>query len=62
MASEVKHVPQGFHTATPYLIIRNADAAIDFYRTAFGATELERITDDSGKVRQRRSRSAIRRS
>lgn len=43
--------PAGFHTATPYLICKNAAAAIDFYKNAFGATEIERIADESGKVR-----------
>lgn len=51
MATEVKPVPDGFHTATPYLIIKDAASAIDFYKKAFDAVELERITDDNGKVR-----------
>ena len=36
----VKPVPNGFHTLTPYLIVDGAAKAIDFYREAFGATEL----------------------
>src|SRR6476620_7662012 len=51
MTSKVKHVPEGFHTATPYLIIKDAARAIEFYVKAFGATELERIADASGKIR-----------
>lgn len=43
--------PAGFHTATPYMICKNAAAAIDFYKNAFGATELERIADESGRIR-----------
>jgi PhnB protein len=33
----VKPVPEGFHTITPHLIVRNSKAAIDFYQKAFGA-------------------------
>jgi PhnB protein len=35
--STVKPVPEGFHTITPHLIVRNSKAAIDFYQKAFGA-------------------------
>lgn len=45
-----KPIPDGYHTATPYLIVQNAAAAIEFYRRAFGATELMRLTDPRGKV------------
>lgn len=41
--SEVKAVPEGYEGITPYLVCRNAEAAIDFYARAFGATELFRI-------------------
>ena len=51
MASKVKPIPEGFHTATPYLIIKDAASAIEFYKKVFGAVELEVITDDEGKVR-----------
>jgi len=47
----VKYQPEGYHTATPYLIVKDAAAAIEFYKNAFGASELERITDDSGAIR-----------
>jgi PhnB protein len=41
----------GFHTATPCLIVRDASRAIDFYKRAFGATELMRLADPStGKL------------
>jgi len=42
-------IPEGYHTATPYLIVRNADAAIDFYKRAFDATELMRVVDPETK-------------
>lgn len=41
-----KSPPAGYHTATPYLIVDNASAAIDFYKKAFGATELMRYEHD----------------
>ena len=37
MSQHVKAVPQGFHTLTPHLTVRNADQAIEFYKKAFGA-------------------------
>ena len=37
MAGNVKAVPQGMHTITPHLVVRNAIEAIDFYRKALGA-------------------------
>jgi PhnB protein len=37
MARAAKPIPEGFHTITPHLVIRNAARAIDFYKTAFGA-------------------------
>ena len=41
----VKPIPDGYHTVTPYIIVKNASKAIDFYKTAFGATELLRLDD-----------------
>src|SRR4051812_20378147 len=43
-------IPEGYHTATPYLIVKGAAAAIDFYKKAFGATELMRLADPGGRV------------
>ena len=39
----VKAIPDGYEGITPYLICRNAEAAIDFYKRAFGAEEIVRI-------------------
>ena len=33
----VKPIPEGYHSITPYLIVKGAAAALDFYRKAFGA-------------------------
>src|SRR5688572_28876024 len=41
--SDVKAIPDGYEGISPYLICKNAEAAIDFYTRAFGATELFRI-------------------
>ena len=46
----VKPIPDGYHSLTPYLIVRGAAAAIDFYKQAFGATELMRLPGPDGKV------------
>jgi uncharacterized glyoxalase superfamily protein PhnB len=35
--SPVKPIPEGFHSITPHLIVRDSKAAIDFYQKAFGA-------------------------
>jgi PhnB protein len=50
MSNKVKPVPDGYHTATPYLTIRGAAAAIDFYQRAFGAKELFRLPSPDGKI------------
>ena len=39
MAGKVKPVPEGFHTITPHLVVREAEKAIAFYKKAFGATD-----------------------
>lgn len=46
----VKPIPDGYHTATPYMIVKGAADAIAFYKAAFGATELMRMADPTGKV------------
>lgn len=48
--SKAKPIPDGYPGATPYLCVRNAAAAIEFYKTAFGATESMRIGDPAGKI------------
>lgn len=46
----VKPVPSGYHTVTPYLVVADAARAIEFYREAFGATELFRMARPDGKI------------
>lgn len=47
----VKPIPDGYHTLTPYLAIKNsATKAIDFYKKAFGAKELLRMPGPGGTI------------
>lgn len=46
----VKAIPDGYRSITPYLCIDGAAQAIDFYKKAFGATELFRMTRPDGRV------------
>ena len=45
-----KAIPDGYHSVTPYLIVDGAARAIEFYRQAFGATELYRLPGPGGSV------------
>ena len=46
----VNPIPEGYHSVTPYLIIGGAADAIEFYKKAFGATELFRFPGPEGKI------------
>jgi PhnB protein len=46
----VKPIPDAYRAATPYMIVSDGAKAIEFYKSAFGATELMRLADDTGKV------------
>jgi PhnB protein len=48
--AKVKPIPEGYHSTTPYLCVKGAADAIEFYKKAFGAKELSRMADPSGKV------------
>ena len=50
MAAKVKPVPDGYHTVTPYLIIKGAAGALEFYKKAFGAEELYRMPQPDGRI------------
>jgi PhnB protein len=47
---KTKRVPEGYHTVTPYLAVKGATEAIGFYKSAFGATELSRLSMPDGKI------------
>ena len=46
----VKPIREGFHTVTPYLMVREAVKLIDFVKQAFAATELFRGTGSAGGI------------
>jgi PhnB protein len=48
--SKTKSIPEGYHTATPYLIIKGAAKAIEFYKKAFGAQEMMRMAQPDGRI------------
>jgi PhnB protein len=49
-AMAVKPIPEGYHTVTPYLIVKGAAQALDFYRRAWGAKETVRMPGPEGKI------------
>lgn len=36
-------IPKGFHSISPYMVLKDAAAAIEFYKKAFGAVEVSRL-------------------
>jgi PhnB protein len=48
--STVRAVPEGYHSVQPYLYVRGAAQAIEFYKQAFGATEIMRFAQPDGKI------------
>jgi PhnB protein len=50
MSNKVKPVPDGYHSVTPYLVIKGAAAAIDYYKKAFGAIEMVRMPQPDGRI------------
>ena len=45
-----KYIPNGYNTTTPYLIIKGASQAIEFYTKIFGAKEIMRMGAPNGQV------------
>jgi PhnB protein len=50
MTAKVKPIPDGYHSVTPYLIIKGSGDAIEFYKKAFNARERLRVPGPGGKV------------
>ena len=48
--SQVKPIPEGFHSITPHLSVQGAARAIEFYRAAFGAEEIFRVPTPDGRL------------
>jgi PhnB protein len=46
----VKPIPDGYHSVTPYLVVQGGERALEFYKKAFGATELFRMPGPGGKI------------
>lgn len=46
----VKAIPEGYHTITPYMTVRDAARAVEFYKQAFGAVEKGIMKGPDGKV------------
>jgi len=46
----VKAIPDGYYSLTPYLVIKGASDAIEFYKKAFGAVETMRMPGPGGKI------------
>jgi len=50
MSDKVKPIPEGYHSVTPYLCVSDAARAIEFYKEAFGATEVGRMDAPGGRI------------
>ena len=50
MPNQVRPIPEGYHSVTPYLTVNGAARAIDFYQRAFGAKEIMRMNGPDGKI------------
>ena len=48
--NKVSYIPKDYSSITPYLIVKGAAQAIDYYKKVFGATELFRMDGPDGKV------------
>src|SRR3979490_1600230 len=48
--SKVSYIPKDYNSVTPYLIVKGAAKAIDYYKKVFGATETVRMNSPDGKV------------
>src|SRR5436190_18356952 len=46
----VRAIPEGYHTVTPNIVVRDARKAIDFYMKAFGAAEIMAMSGPGGKI------------
>ena len=48
--ANVKPIPDGYHTLTPYLVVKGAKEAMEFYAKAFGAKEVYKMLDPTGRI------------
>ena len=50
MSTNVKAIPEGYTSVTPYLIFKDASKAIDYYKKVFAAKEIMRMPSPDGKI------------
>jgi PhnB protein len=50
MARAAKPIPDGYRSITPYLVVRGAADALEFYKRAFGAKEIMRMAAPGGRI------------
>ena len=48
--SKISYIPKGYNSVTPYLVIKGAAKAIDYYKNVFGATEVMRMPGPDGRI------------
>jgi PhnB protein len=48
--SKVSYIPKDYNSVTPYLIVKDAARAIEYYKKVFGATETVRMNGPEGKI------------
>ncbi|MDW0163784.1 MAG: VOC family protein [Nitrososphaeraceae archaeon] len=48
--SQIKKIPEGYHSITPVLIVKDGDAAIEFYKKGFDVEERHRMKSPDGRV------------
>ena len=51
MSNKLNYRPETHHNLTPYLIVQDGAAALEFYAAAFGARVLDQMTTPEGRVR-----------
>src|SRR5208337_3014425 len=47
---KISYIPKGYNSVTPYLVIKGAAKAIEYYKNVFGATEIHRMASPDGRV------------
>jgi PhnB protein len=50
MATKTQPIPEGYSTLIPYITVKEAEKAIEFYKNAFNAKEIGRITMADGTI------------
>ncbi|PYT17472.1 MAG: glyoxalase [Acidobacteria bacterium] len=50
MAKNVKPIPEGYHSVTPYLVLRDTKRALEFYKKAFGAETRMTMPSPDGRI------------